>query len=71
MVDRYGMKVVEYAVLGGCPKTVELLGGWSGGDGFGRSSLAALRQSTDRFRWNTLVRKEVALSGLPFADDLS
>lgn len=64
-VDRYGMKAVDHAVLGGWPKTVQLIGGSSSaGGGRGCSGLAQLRQYTALFRWQTLVRKEIVLAGL-------
>lgn len=57
VVDRFGLKAVDYAVVGGWPKTVELIGGIGGG--IGCSGLAELRQRTVVFRWETLVGKEV------------
>lgn len=62
VVDRYGMKPVEHAVMCGWPKTVELVGGYCGG--MRPSSLAELQQSTVVFRWHALVRKEGLWAGV-------
>lgn len=71
-VDRYGMKAVDHAVVGGWTQTVELIGGGGGGGGeMGCVGLAELRQITVLFRWQALVRKEVVFAGLLWANSVS